>query len=91
MCELTVISERRACRLEGLSRDAFRHEPGPTPATQALSARLIELAQMRHRFGYRRCNGIRHLLIDPGCPTQNDHTESFNGKFRDECLNEQTQ
>lgn len=45
MCELTSISERRACRLAGLSRDAIRHEPVPTPATQAFSARLIELAR----------------------------------------------
>ena len=219
MCELTVISERRACRLAGLSRDAFRHEPLPTPATQALSARIIELAQVRRRFGYRRLHdlldtefpnvnhkriyrlyreaklsvrrrrktkrtvgerqklvaatmpndtwsmdfvfdalangrriktltivddftresvdiavdhgisgahvvrlldqaacfrgypravrtdngpeftsrafiawaqrhGIEHILIEPGCPTQNGYIESFNGKFRDECLNE---
>ena len=31
---------------------------------------------------------IRHLLIEPGRPMQNGHIESFNGKFRDECLNE---
>lgn len=219
MCELTSISERRACRLAGLSRDAFRHEPVSTPATQVLSARLIELAQARRRFGYRRLHdlldtefpnvnhkriyrlyrdaklsvrrrrkakrpvgerqrlqaatmpnetwsmdfvfdalangrrikcltivddftresvdiavdhgmggeyvvrlldqaacfrgypravrtdngpeftsrafiawaqghGVEHILIEPGCPTQNGYIESFNGKFRDECLNE---
>ena len=67
MCELTTISERRACRLAGLSRDAFRHEPVPTPVTQALSARLIELAQARRRFGYRRL----HDLLKPEFPTVN--------------------
>lgn len=33
-------------------------------------------------------HGIRHLLIQPGKPMQNGYIESFNGKFRDECLNE---
>jgi putative transposase len=31
---------------------------------------------------------IEHILIEPGCPTQNAYIESFNGTFRDECLNE---
>jgi putative transposase len=31
---------------------------------------------------------IEHILIQPGCPTQNAYIESFNGSFRDECLNE---
>ncbi len=33
-------------------------------------------------------HGIRHVLIEPGRPMQNGYIESFNGKFRDECLNE---
>jgi transposase InsO family protein len=31
-------------------------------------------------------NGIETALIDPGKPWQNGTTESFNGRFRDECL-----
>ena len=31
--------------------------------------------------------GIATALIDPGKPWQNGVNESFNGKFRDECLN----
>lgn len=33
-------------------------------------------------------HGIEHLLIEPGRPMQNGYIESFNGKFRGECLNE---
>lgn len=33
-------------------------------------------------------HGIKHTLIEPGSPTQNAYIESFNGTFRDECLNE---
>jgi putative transposase len=61
------MSERRACRLVGLSRDAYRHPPEPTDATQALSARIIELAQVRRRFGYRRL----HDLLDQEFPGVN--------------------
>ena len=34
-------------------------------------------------------HGVRHILIEPGRPLQNGYIESFNGRFRDECLNEQ--
>lgn len=33
-------------------------------------------------------NGVVLHFIDPGKPVQNCYIESFNGKFRDECLNE---
>jgi Transposase and inactivated derivatives len=33
--------------------------------------------------------GLQMLLIEPGKPWQNGTHESFNGKFRDECLNMQ--
>ena len=32
-------------------------------------------------------NQIQCAHIEPGKPWQNGHDESFNGKFRDECLN----
>ena len=31
---------------------------------------------------------VEHIFIDPGCPSQNGFIESFNGKLRDECLNQ---
>jgi putative transposase len=67
MLDRTAVSERRACRLAGLSRDAFRHPPEPSAATCNLSARLIELAQARRRFGYRRL----HDLLCPEFPAVN--------------------
>jgi putative transposase len=33
-------------------------------------------------------HNIKHILIEPGSPTQNAYIESFNGTFRDECLDE---
>jgi putative transposase len=38
------------------------------------------------QWAYTR--GLRLEFIDPGRPMQNAYVESFNGKFRDECLNE---
>ena len=40
-------------------------------------------------MGWALSHGIQHILIQPGRPMQNGYIESFNGKFRDECLNEQ--
>ncbi|MET3515020.1 transposase InsO family protein [Pseudacidovorax sp. 1753] len=37
---------------------------------------------------WAQSKGVCHILNQPGKPTQNAYIESFNGKFRDECLNE---
>jgi putative transposase len=37
-------------------------------------------------WAYR--HGVALAFITPGKPTQNGYAESFNGKFRDECLNQ---
>ena len=41
----------------------------------------------RHFLVWCEEQGIRLLHIQPGRPMQNGHVESFNGRFRDECLN----
>src|SRR3546814_13677698 len=64
MLEHTTLSESRACRFAGLSRDAFRASPEPAAAMQALSARIIQLVQVRRGFGYRRL----HDLLTPEFP-----------------------
>ncbi len=38
-------------------------------------------------LGWAEKRGIDLRFIDPGKPNQNAYIESFNGKFRDECLN----
>lgn len=54
----TAISERRACDLVGIYRSTLRYDAQRTVETQALSARIVELAQERRRFGYRRIHAL---------------------------------
>ena len=51
-------SERRACRLVGLSRDAYRHPPVTSLEDQALSQSIKTIALQRRRFGYRRVHDL---------------------------------
>jgi putative transposase len=51
----------------------LRSDNGPEFVSRALLKWIVE-------------QGIETALIDPGKPWQNGATESFNGKFRDECL-----
>ena len=52
------LSERRACSLVGLTRDSYRHPPEPDQATIELSSKIVEIAQARRRFGYRRVHDM---------------------------------
>lgn len=61
------LSERRACRLVGLSRDSYRHPPEDGEDTVALKQAIIEVAHARRRFGYRRI----HDMIRPQFPGVN--------------------
>jgi putative transposase len=38
---------------------------------------------------WAHAKGVRLAFTQPGKPTQNAYIESFNGRFRDECLNDQ--
>jgi transposase InsO family protein len=42
----------------------------------------------RAMLTWGHAHGVRLCLIEPGKPNQNAYLESFNGRFRDECLNE---
>src|SRR5215218_240908 len=42
----------------------------------------------RAMLTWAHTRGLTLRLIEPGKPTQNAYIESFNGRFRDECLNE---
>lgn len=39
-------------------------------------------------IAWAQAHGVQHILIQPRRPMQKCYLESFNGKFRDECLNE---
>jgi len=42
----------------------------------------------RAMLTWANARGVQLFLIEPGKPNQNAYIESFNGRFRDECLNE---
>ena len=62
------------CRFRGYPA-AIRTDQGPEFTGRSLDQ-------------WAQANGVKLVLTQPGKPTQNAYVESFNGKFRDECLNE---
>ncbi len=52
MCDATGLSQRRACRLTGLSLSTCRYEAHRPAADAHLSGRITELVLERRRFGY---------------------------------------
>ena len=64
MIEQCDLSERRACRLVGLSRDSWRNPHEADAMTKELSSKIVEIAHARRRFGYRRI----HDMLAPGLP-----------------------
>jgi putative transposase len=54
-----------------------------------LRDRAGSIRRDRQQFiAWAQSHAVQHILIQPGRPMQNGYIESFNGKFRDECLNE---
>jgi putative transposase len=58
MIEQCDLSERRACRLAGLCRDSYRHPPQTDQMTKDITGKIVEIAQARRRFGYRRVHDL---------------------------------
>ena len=70
-----IVRELDAVVAERGAPEMLIMDNGPEFAGRALDA-----------WAYRR--GVKLHFIRPGKPVENAYVESFNGKFRDECLNE---
>jgi len=66
--------------------DRVTEERGAVPQVLVLDNGPELTSRALDQWAYKR--GVRLHFIDPGKPQQNGFIESFNGKLRDECLNE---
>jgi putative transposase len=66
--------------LEEVARERGYPQAIPVDNGPELISRVVDQWAFEH--------GVELHFIEPGKPTQNAFIESFNGKFRDECLNE---
>ncbi len=66
--------------------DRLTEERGAIPDTIVLDNGPELTSKALDQWAYER--GVHLHFTDPGKPQQNGFIESFNGKFRDECLNE---
>lgn len=77
----TSLSGQRVARtLDALVAEHGRPKALLTDNGPEFTSRAVEAWAYRH--------GVRLDFIQPGKPMQNAFVESFNGRFRDECLNE---
>ena len=77
----TSITGKRVC--EALNRVA--QELLVLPEIIIIDNGLEFVSNALDQWAYKR--GIKLFFISPGKPIENCYIESFNGKFRDECLN----
>ena len=61
---------------------------GPCRRTRPGAAPRSSRRPVARRPGVESENDVEFQFIQPGKPTQNAFIESFTGRFRDECLNE---
>src|SRR5450759_2920399 len=80
---LRVMPQRADARGERRGQTQIQHccPPENSEGTQAPSQYQIQRPM-------RANHGVALSFIQPGKPVQNAYIESFNGKLRDECLNE---
>jgi putative transposase len=81
LTELSISGERMARYLDQLAQTrglptTLVLDNGPEMTSKAM-------------FFWAKRHGVKLHFIQPGKPTQNAFVESFNGKFRDGCLNQQ--
>ena len=81
LVDLSISGERLARFLNDLAKlrplpESLVMDNGPELTSKAM-------------FEWAQANGVALHFIEPGKPAQNAFVESFNGRFRDECLNEE--
>jgi len=96
-----TLNIRDARNLEALTREADTSLPGKRVVRAleelAQTRGVPQAIRVDNRPEFRGLeldpwayqNGVKLHFIQPGKPTQNGHVESFNGKLRDECLNQE--
>jgi putative transposase len=73
--------------MDGYTREALWIEvDNSLPGLRVVRVLESSFSQVVDQWAYRK--GVALHFIDHGKPVQNAFIESFNGKFRDECLNQ---
>ena len=61
VCELFRVSERRVCRIVRQARSTQRYQPRCRDDEERLTARVVELASLYGRYGYRQVWGLLRM------------------------------
>ena len=61
VCELFRVSERRVCRIVRQARSTQRYQPRCRDDEGRLTARVVELASLYGRYGYRQVWGLLRM------------------------------